>query len=209
MARQRGISPEARARIKQSASSTTLYKDAQEAFAKSTQETKDVIQGEKERFEQWAATDQTPNNGHDLKNLGANTNGASSTRILNAQYYFDKQTLNGDIYVTWRGQEGREKGPHYVFNNVPAFVAKRFMTALSKGKTINTSGLSGGYTEDGSKFKNPSATPFGAKIQTGDYGNVPPIPGLPFRDFVGKDTFKSGTGIPQQDPDGPAQGTLF
>ena len=194
----RGISREARARVKESISSTTLYKDAQEAFAKSTQETKDAVQGEKERFEQWAATDQTPDNGHDLKNLGANTNGASSTRILNAQYFFNKQTLNGDIYVTWRGQAGRKNGPHYVFNNVPAFVAKRFMTALSKGKTINTSGLSGGYTTDMDKFKDPSATPFGAKIQKGDYGNVPPIPGIPKANPLSEETYESGTGIPQQ-----------
>ena len=119
----RGLSPEARARIKESIMPTTTYRDAQEAFAKSTQETKDVIQGEKERFEQWAATDQTPDNGHDLSNLGANTNGTSSTRILTAQYFFNKQTLSGDIYVTWRGQAKRRSGtPYYVYNNIPAFV---------------------------------------------------------------------------------------
>ena len=198
----RGISPEARARIKQSVSSTTTYRDAQEAFAKSTQETKDVIQGKKERFEQWAATDQTPDNCHDLSNLGANTNGTSSTRILTAQYFFDKQTLNGDIYVTWRGQEGRtSKTPYYVYNNIPAFVAKRFMTALSKGKTINTSGLSGGYTTDNSKFKNPSATPFGAEIQKGDYGNVPPMFDKPrtANPELEQDSYMSGLNIIQQD----------
>lgn len=192
MAKRRGINPEARARI-----SRALF-DTKEAFSQSTQETKDVMQGEKERFEQWAATDQTPNNGHDLKNLGERTNGTSSTRILNAQYHFDKQTLTGDIYVTWRGQAGREKGPHYVFNNVPAFVAKRFMTALSKGKTINTSSLSGGYTTDTDKFKNPSATPFGEKIQRGNYGNVPPIPGIPKANPLSEDVYESGLGITQQ-----------
>ena len=198
----RGLSPEARARVKESIMPTTTYRDAQEAFAKSTQETKDVIQGEKERFEQWAATDQTPDNGHDLSNLGANTNGTSSTRILTAQYFFNKQTLSGDIYVTWRGQAKRRSGtPYYVYNNIPAFVAKRFMTALSKGKTINTSGLSGGYTKDDSKFSNPSATPFGAEIQAGDYGNVPPMFDKPrtANPELEQDSYMSGLNIIQQD----------
>ena len=201
MARKRGIQAYGRQRLDQMRqdlkASRTLF-DAKESFSQSTQETKDVMQGEKERFEQWAATDQTPNNGHDLKNLGERTNGTSSTRILNAQYHFDKQTLTGDIYVTWRGQAGRKQGPYYVFNNVPAFVAKRFMTALSKGKTINTSSLSGGYTTDTDKFKNPSATPFGAKIQKGDYGNVPPIPGVPKANPLSENAYESGLGITQQ-----------
>ena len=198
----RGLSPEARARVKESVSSTTTYIDAQEAFAKSSQQTKDALQGEKERFEQWAATDQNIDNGHDLSNLGENTNGASSTRILTAQYFFNKQTLNGDIYVTWRGQAKRRSGtPYYVFNNIPAFVAKRFMTALSKGKTINTSGLSGGYTKDNSKFANPSATAFGAQIQHGDYGNVPPMFDIPrtANPQLEQDNYMSGLNIVQQD----------
>ena len=117
---------------------------------------------------------------------------------MSAQYFFNKETLNGDIYVKFRGQRNRSNGPYYVFNNVPAFVAKRYMTALSKGKSFNTIGLSGGYTQDESKFRLEPATPFGSQIQKGNYGNVPPIPGIPKANPLSEEAYESGRGIPQQ-----------
>lgn len=176
MAKRRGINPEAKARINRALS------DAQESFVLASDEAKVALFNEKERFDPWLASTQGHNNASDDM-LGERTNGTDSTRITSAQYFFDKKTLNGDIYIDFRGTAKRTNPTRYVFNNVPAFVAKRYMSALSKGKSFNTAGLSGGYTTDSDKFSLEPATPFGAKIQYGNFGNVTPIPGLPMDDF--------------------------
>lgn len=176
MAKRRGINPEAKARINRALT------DAQESFVLASDEAKTALFNEKERFDPWVAATQGYDN-DDPSMLGERTNGSDSTRITSAQYFFDKKTLNGDIYIDFRGKAKRSNPTRYVFNNVPAFVAKRYMTALSKGKSFDTTGLSGGYTDDSSKFALEAATPFGAKIQYGDFGNVTPIPGLPIDDF--------------------------
>ena len=191
MAKRRGINPEARARISRALS------DTKDSFALSSDEAKEALFYVEERFDPWVASTQGRDN-EDPSQLGERTNGQDSTRILSAQYFFNKETLNGDIYIKFRGQKNRSNGPYYVFNNVPAFVAKRYMTALSKGKTFNTMGLSGGYTRDTTKFALEPATPFGAKIQKGDYGNVPPIPGVPKSNPLSEDAYESGLGITQQ-----------
>lgn len=202
MARKRGINPEARGRIR------AALQDAKDSFALSSDETKEALFYTEERFDPWVAATPGADN-EDPSQLGERTNGQDSTRLLSAQYFFNKETLNGDIYLKFRGQKNRTNGPYYVFNNVPAFVAKRYMTALSKGKTFNTMGLSGGYTKDTSKFKLEPATEFGAKIQKGNYGNVPPIPGIPRANPLSEESYESGLGIPQQSDEGPAQGKLF
>jgi hypothetical protein len=191
MAKRRGINPEARARISRALS------DTKDSFALSSDEAKEALFYAEERFDPWVASTQGADN-EDPSQLGERTNGQDSTRLLSAQYFFNKETLNGDIYIKFRGQKNRSNGPYYVFNNVPAFVAKRYMTALSKGKTFNTMGLSGGYTRDTTKFSLEPATPFGAKIQKGDYGNVPPIPGVPKSNPLSEGAYESGLGITQQ-----------
>lgn len=193
MARQRGINPDARSRIR------AALQDTKGSFALASDEAKEALFYAEERFDPWTAATQGADN-EDPSQLGERTNGQDSTRLLSAQYFFNKETLNGDIYLKFRGQKNRSNGPYYVFNNVPAFVAKRYMTALSKGKTFNTMGLSGGYTRDTTKYSLEPATPFGAEIQKGNYGNVPPVD-----NFLNLSPYE----IKQQDPDGPAQGTLF
>ena len=202
MAKRRGINQEARARISRALS------DTKSSFALSSDEAKEALFYEEERFDPWVAATQGRDN-EDPSQLGERTNGQDSTRLVSAQYFFNKETLNGDIYIKFRGQKNRSNGPYYVFNNVPAFVAKRYMTALSKGKTFNTMGLSGGYTRDTTKFELKPATEFGAKIQKGNYGNVPPIPGIPKANPLSEETYESGLGIPQQSDEGPTQGKLF
>ena len=191
MARQRGINPDARRRIR------AALQDTKGAFALASDEAKEALFYAEERFDPWTAATQGADN-EDPSQLGERTNGQDSTRLLSAQYFFNKETLTGDIYLKFRGQAKRTNGPYYVFNNVPAFVAKRYMTALSKGKTFNTMGLSGGYTRDTTKYSLEPATPFGAKIQKGSYGNVPPIPGVPKSNPLSEKAYESGTGIPQQ-----------
>jgi hypothetical protein len=191
MARRRGINTEAMARIRRALS------DAKDSFALSSDEAKEALFYAEERFDPWVAATQGADN-EDPSQLGERTNGQDSTRLLSAQYFFNKETLIGDIYLKFRGQKNRRNGPYYVFNNVPAFVAKRYMTALSKGKTFNTMGLSGGYTRDTTKFSLEPATPFGAKIQKGNYGNVPPIPGVPRTQPLSEGAYESGLGIQQQ-----------
>ena len=191
MAKRRGINPEARARISRALS------DTKDSFALSSDEAKEALFYAEERFDPWVAATPGADN-EDPSQLGERTNGQDSTRLVSAQYFFNKETLNGDIYLKFRGQKNRKNGPYYVFNNVPAFVAKRYMTALSKGKTFNTMGLSGGYTRDTTKFALEPATPFGAKIQKGDYGNVPPIPGVPKSNPLSEGAYESGLGITQQ-----------
>ena len=207
MVRKRGISPDALSRIK-AARTMTDVQDSKDSFALSSDETKDALFGEEERFDPWVAATQGSDN-ENPSQLGERTNGQDSTRLLSAQYFFNRETLTGNIYLKFRGQKNRENGPYYVFNNVPAFVAKRYMTALSKGKTFNTMGLSGGYTRDTTKFELKPATEFGFRIQKGNYGNVPPIPGIPRANPLSESALESGLNIPQRSKEGPAQGTLF
>lgn len=207
MARKRGINPDALSRIR-AARAMTNVQDSKDSFSLSSDEAKEALFYPEERFDPWVADTQGADN-EDPSQLGERTNGQDSTRLVSAQYFFNKETLNGDIYIKFRGQKNRSNGPYYVFNNVPAFVAKRYMTALSKGKSFNTIGLSGGYTRDESKYKLEPATPFGEKIQKGNYGNVPPIPGIPRANPLSEESFESGLGIPQQSDEGPAQGKLF
>ncbi len=197
MARKRGINPDALNRVRKSIEDTKSF------FALSSDEAKTALFYEEERFDPWIAATPGADN-EDPSQLGERTNGQDSTRLVSAQYFFNRDTLSGDIYLKFRGQKNRTNGPYYVFNNVPAFVAKRYMTALSKGKTFNTMGFSGGYTKDTTKYALQPATPFGAEIQKGNYGNVPPR-GLTKRNFLNLSPLE----IPQQSDEGPAQGTLF
>ena len=161
MAKPRGINPAAKARI--SAALTSAIKDSEESFAKSSQQTKDVVFGEKERFDPWEAA--TP--GYDNATpsmLGENTGGQDSTRVTYCQYFFDKDTSVGNMYVKFRRAESQ-----YVYINVPVYAAKSFYDALSKGKTIN-SGLERylySKSADGDKFGLPAGTEYGRKIQNG------------------------------------------
>ncbi len=202
MARARGLGKAGRQRIAEMRSELLSSRNQ---FALTSDEGKDALGFGRDNFDAWTATDQTTNNEKDLKNLGERTNGQSSTRIISAQYFFDRKTLTGDILVEFRGQSKRTNPPFYAYTNIPAAVAKRFMTALSKGKTINFQGFTGTYSNEGALIRQrPPATPFGAEIQKGNYGNVPPT-GLKKSNFLNLSTMD----IPQQSDEGPAQGTLF
>ena len=159
MARPRGINPAAKARIK----------DSLQAFAYADEQTQEALFEKEENFDPWVAS----TSGHDNANdsmLGENTNGQDSTRFTFVQYFFNPETLIGDIYMDFRGTIKRNNPTQYVFNNVPVYQAKNFYEALSKGKTFNTGGMSGGYVDYYAKhFSLPPATPLGAKFQHGAF----------------------------------------
>jgi hypothetical protein len=165
MAKPRGINTAAKARI--SAALTSAIKGSEESFAKSSQQTKNVVFGEKERFDPWEAATPGHNNATPGM-LGENTGGQDSTRVTHCQYFFNKDTSVGNMYVKFR-----RAGSQYVYMNVPVYAAKSFYNALSKGKTINNGLERYMYSKstDGDKFGLPDGTEYGRKVQN---GNVTP-----------------------------------
>ncbi len=159
MAKARGLGSAGKARIK----------DSLQAFVYADDKTKEALFNKEENFDPWMAA----TGGHDNATksmLGENTNGQDSTRFTFVQYFFNPDTLTGDIYMDFRGTINRQKPTKYVFNNVPVYQAISFYEALSKGKTFNTGGMSGGYvTGDVKHFSQPAATPLGAKFQHGAF----------------------------------------
>lgn len=151
-------------------------RDSLVQFALSDDATKEALFNAEENFDAWnAATEGYDNARPEM--LGENTNGQDSTRITYAQYFFNPHTMVGDMYVSFRGTRNRSNGNQYMYTNVPVYAAKRFYTALSKGKSINRAinGLEQfGYTpfSDDKHFSRPPATEFGAKVQYGAFGNV-------------------------------------
>lgn len=169
MARARGLGNAGRARIK----------DSLQAFALSDEQTKQALFNEEECFDPWVAnTGGVDNATPDM--LGERTNGQDSTRFTFVQYFFNPETMVGDIYMDFRGKKGRKNPTKYVFNNVPVYQAKRFYEALSKGKTFNTGGMSGGYVDyDPDHFNRQPATPLGKKLQYGAFSQQQADQGFP------------------------------
>lgn len=151
-------------------------RDSLVQFALADEDTRKALFDIEENFDPWdAATGGYDNATEEM--LGENTNGQDSTRITYAQYFFNPNTMVGDVYVSFRGTRNRRNGNRYMYTNVPVYAAKRFYTALSKGKSINRAinGLEQfGYTpiSDDKHFSRPPATEFGAKVQYGAFGNV-------------------------------------
>lgn len=167
MAKARGLGSAGKARIK----------DSLQAFAYADDATKEALFNKEENFDPWMASTGGHNNDTPAM-LGERTNGQDSTRFTFVQYFFNPDTLTGDIYMDFRGTEGRRKPTQYVFNNVPVYQAINFYDALSKGKTFNTGGMSGGYVDnDAVHFTLPPATPLGAKFQYGPFkqGRADPL----------------------------------
>ena len=159
MARARGLGSAGKARIQ----------DSLQAFAYSDDKTKEALFNKEENFDPWTASTGGTDNATDSM-LGENTNGQDSTRFTFVQYFFNPDTLTGDIYMDFRGKAGRKNPTQYVFNNVPVYQAIGFYEALSKGKTFNTGGMSGGYVKgDAKHFSQPAATPLGARFQHGAF----------------------------------------
>ena len=177
-------------------------KDSLAQFALADDATREALFNIEENFDPWVAA--TPGYDNARKEmLGERTNGQDSTRLSYCQYFFNPNTLVGDMYVDFRGRAGRSNGNRYMYTNVPVYAAKRFYTALSKGKSINRA-LNGleqfGYMpyNDEKHFSKPAATDLGAKIQRGAFGNV--------ANAVERATeFKPK----QQSEEGPAQPRLF
>lgn len=179
MARPRGLGSAGRARVQ----------DSLRQFSLADEETKQALFNEEDAFEPWeAATGGYDNARPEM--LGENTNGQDSTRITYCQYFFDRQTSTGNMYVSFRGTRNRSNGNEYVYTDVPVYAAKRFYTALSKGKSINRA-LNGleqyGYmpVSGDSHFGKQAPTEYGLKVQYGAFGNANPITDDPNKEFKG------------------------
>lgn len=146
----RGIGKQGRDRIKQSLNATS--KD----IAGSTQT--------EEAFDPWVAASSGFNNAvPDM--LGERTNGMDSTRLSHAQYFFDPQTMQGNLYVKFRRAESE-----YVYTGIPVYAARRIYDALSKGKTVPSIEQWGYYKHsggEGSYFQKPEGTEMGRKFMSG------------------------------------------
>jgi hypothetical protein len=112
--------------------------------------------------------------------LGERTGGTDSTRITYAQYFFDAETMTGNMYVSWRGRKGRKNGNRYVYFDMPVSAARNFYDSLSKGKNANYNLDSYAYSHspDGRYFAQPPATPLGERIQHGAPTPNPDQPSL-------------------------------
>ena len=169
MARARGLGAMGKARVQ----------DSLQSFAYADEKTKEALFNKEECFDPWTAASGGIDNATD-EMLGENTNGQDSTRFTFVQYFFNPDTLTGDIYMDFRGKAGRSNPTQYVFNNVPVYQAINFYDALSKGKTFNTGGMSGGYVKsDATHFSRPPATPLGAKFQHGAFSQQQQDQGFP------------------------------
>ena len=119
MAKARGLGSAGKARIK----------DSLQAFVYADDKTKEALFNKEENFDPWMAA----TGGHDNATksmLGENTNGQDSTRFTFVQYFFNPDTLTGDIYMDFRGTINIQKPTKYVFNNVPVYQAISFYEAL-------------------------------------------------------------------------------
>ncbi len=161
--------------------------DSLQAFSYADEKTKEALFNKEENFDPWTAASGGIDNATD-EMLGENTNGQDSTRFTFVQYFFNPDTLIGDIYMDFRGKAGRKNPTQYVFNNVPVYQAINFYDALSKGKTFNTGGMTGGYVKsDATHFSRPSATPLGAKFQHGAFSQQQQDQGFPAINKQNKD----------------------
>ena len=156
--RKAGLSAEGRAKVR----------DSLAQFGLADEKTREALFNAEENFDPWDAVTGGYDNARP-EMLGENTNGQDSTRITYAQYFFNSHTMVGDMYVSFRGTRNRANGNRYMYTNVPVYAAKRFYTALSKGKSINRAinGLEQfGYTpfSDEKHFNRPPASELGAKI---------------------------------------------
>jgi|LauGreDrversion4_2_1035121.scaffolds.fasta_scaffold223191_5 hypothetical protein len=148
---QRGIGKQGRDRIKQSLNATS----------------KDVSgsQGSREEaFDPWVAA--SPGFDNAVPNmLGERTNGMDSTRLSHAQYFFDPDTMQGNLYVKFRRAQSE-----YVYTGIPVYAARRIYDALSKGKTVPSIEQWGYYKHTGGEgeyFQKPEGTPMGKKFMSG------------------------------------------
>ena len=146
----RGIGKQGRDRIKQSLNATS------KEVGGSPQR--------QEAFDPWeAASPGFDNAVPDM--LGERTNGTDSTRLSHAQYFFDPDTMQGNLYVKFR-----RAGSEYVYTGIPVYAARRIYDALSKGKTVPSIEQWGYYQHKGGEskyFAKPDGTPMGKKFMSG------------------------------------------
>lgn len=168
---QRGIGKQGRDRIKESLNATS------KEVAGSSQR--------QEAFDPWVAASPGFDNAVPSM-LGENTNGMDSTRLSHAQYFFDPDTMQGNLYVKFR-----RAGSEYVYTGIPVYAARRIYDALSKGKTIRSIEQWNYYKHDGGEsdyFTKPSGTEMGRKYMS---GIVTP---------QGKDTVLKNTNVSEINP---------
>jgi hypothetical protein len=145
--------------------------DAEQSFKNASEESRRALFNEEEAFAPWeAASGGYDNASEDM--LGMRTGGMDSTRVTYAQYFFDKNTETGNMYVSFRGTRNRRNGNEYVYTDVPVYAARRFYQALSKGRDINfaVGGLEQfGYSPSPGDphFGKQPPTPYGIQVQNG------------------------------------------